>query len=102
MDRTNRKAAHTLKSVGVPAGSEYLLCARGVNEGPFGRLGASTYDSEAENMPRRYRSARMIQNELVTLVLKSAAVQHPMVVDLGCGTSTDGVRLLSMVRNAIY
>jgi ubiquinone/menaquinone biosynthesis C-methylase UbiE len=71
-------------------------------EGPFGRVGAISYDNDARRMARRYRSAHVIQNDLVSSTLERAAAAHPIVIDLGCGTGSDGLHILSRVHNAIY
>lgn len=69
--------------------------------GPFSKIGASAYDKDAAYMPRRYKTAHAIQNDLICSLLKKNA-KFSIVVDLGCGTANDGVDILSRIRNASY
>jgi SAM-dependent methyltransferase len=69
---------------------------------PFDRIGAEHYDSDAQLMARRYKSAHRIQNELVCSSLSHASCGHLIVLDLGCGTGSDGIQILSNARNALY
>lgn len=69
---------------------------------PFGRSGAARYDVDASRMPRRYKCAHKIQNELVITALRSATVAQPVVLDLGCGTGNDGLHILSKTNSAIF
>lgn len=68
----------------------------------FGSSSAAIYDLEASRMPRRYKEAHKIQNKLVVNFLKKLAGSQRVVLDLGCGTASDGVRILSEATNAIY
>lgn len=71
---------------------------------PFGTVGASTYDDDAARMPTRYKRAHTIQNELVVNALRSnkALLGKKVVVDLGAGTSNDGLEILSRSPQAFY
>jgi len=72
------------------------------DEGPFGPSGAAGYDIDASIMPRRYKSAHRIQNQLVRQALALSAAPHPVVIDLGCGTGNDGLQILQHATTAIY
>jgi ubiquinone/menaquinone biosynthesis C-methylase UbiE len=69
---------------------------------PYDWSGASRYDLDAQQMPPRYFLAHLIQNELVSAVLRSVSVTHPVVIDVGCGTASDALEILSSVETAIY
>lgn len=77
-------------------------CDKGLEDGPFGRIGAAIYDHDASCMPRRYKYAHAIQNEIVRTALKNSSTANPVVVDLGCGTAADGIDILLKVGDAIY
>jgi SAM-dependent methyltransferase len=70
--------------------------------GPFGYLGAARYDRDSRHMARRYKSAHVIQNDLVHRALGHTGASYQVVVDLGCGTGTDGLHVLSKASNAVY
>src|SRR5437667_12385110 len=44
----------------------------------------------------------MMADALSTSVLKGTTAAHPVVVDLGCGTGTDGLRLLTFIDTVLY
>lgn len=75
---------------------------RQIDEGPFGHYGAAQYDRDSEAMPRRYKSAHKLQNEIICQALKRQKSSWPLVVDLGCGTGNDGIEILSKASNAIF
>src|SRR4051794_29044217 len=70
--------------------------------GPFGTEGAERYDNDAIRMGLRYKTAHAIQNALVADALRCANIPLPTVVDLGCGTGTDGIAILSRVPHSGY
>ncbi|MDP2605452.1 MAG: class I SAM-dependent methyltransferase [Deltaproteobacteria bacterium] len=78
------------------------LCAEKLALEPFGPLGAARYDVDASRMPRRYKCAHKIQNELVINALRKSSAPKPTVLDLGCGTANDGFQILSKTTSAIY
>ncbi len=75
---------------------------KSIEEGPFGPIGAATYDDQALCMSRRYKDAHAIQNRSVRTALRNSSTPHPVVVDLGCGTAADGIDILLQAGDAIY
>jgi SAM-dependent methyltransferase len=71
-------------------------------DGPFGITGAERYDIDAQYMPSRYKHAHRIQNNLLLHTLQYEKSGNPVVVDLGCGTGTDGHILLSATDTTKY
>jgi len=69
---------------------------------PFGPAGAARYDLDAQKMAWRYKYAHKIQNDIALYTLEHADAQFPVVVDLGCGTGTDGQLILSAAHTAKY
>lgn len=75
---------------------------KSIEDGPFGPIGAATYDHQALCMSRRYKHAHAIQNRLVRTALRKSSAAHPVIVDLGCGTAADGAAILLKADDAIY
>lgn len=80
----------------------FSIAGDNAEKNPFDRIGAEHYDSDAQRMARRYKSAHRIQNELVCSSLKHAICRRPIVLDLGCGTGSDGIQILSNASKALF
>ena len=68
----------------------------------YGASGAKRYDLEAHHMAERYREARRAQNAVVGDRTGGVTCRSHVVVDLGCGTASDGLAILSANPRAKY
>lgn len=69
---------------------------------PFDTCDPAEYDEEYLRMPRRYKHARTIQNEIVCSGLRGSSAKPAVVVDLGSGTANDGLYILKNVGESFY
>lgn len=88
----------------MPLGRNWVRNTSSMNEDRhlFDRIGASHYDVDADQLGRRYREAHAIQNEFICMTLREWQVKRSWIIDLGCGTGSDGYYILSRLAKSAY
>lgn len=81
-------------TVPLPQSSELILPC-------FGAHGANRYDLDASVAPERYRIAQSVRNNLAMRLLGTLPTNR-IVVDLGCGTGTDGIDILYKAHDSAF